>query len=253
MTVQPVDLTRGGARLEVVSISKRFGGLHVFNGISFTIAPGEVLGVIGPNGAGKTTLINVICGMFPPTAGNVRLDGKEMTGKPLHAVSRMGIVRSFQQTNTFRTATVRENISRAVRFSGGGERVWKTIAPLIDEFELGPQLDEQSDKLPYGLQKMLGLILACAVRPKVLLLDEPAAGLERRERLRVDAFVRHVRTELGCGVLIVEHDMDLVRRLCPKIMVLDSGRVLAEGAPVEVLARKDVIDAYLGAVDEEAA
>lgn len=253
MTVQPVDLTRGGARLEVVSISKRFGGLHVFNGISFTIAPGEVLGVIGPNGAGKTTLINVICGMLPPTAGNVRLDGREMTGKPLHAVSRMGIVRSFQQTNTFRTATVRENISRAVRFSGGGERVWKTIAPLIDEFELAPQLDEQSDKLPYGLQKMLGLILACAVRPKVLLLDEPAAGLERRERLRVDAFVRHVRTELGCGVLIVEHDMDLVRRLCPKIMVLDSGRVLAEGAPVEVLARKDVIDAYLGAVDEEAA
>jgi branched-chain amino acid transport system ATP-binding protein len=253
MTVQSVDRNRGGARLEVASISKRFGGLHVFNGINFAIAPGEVLGVIGPNGAGKTTLINVICGMLPPTAGNVRLDGKDMTGKPLHVISRMGIVRSFQQTNTFRTATVRENISRAVRFSGGGEQVWKTIAPLIDEFELGPQLDEQSDKLPYGLQKMLGLILACAVRPKVLLLDEPAAGLERRERLRVDAFVRHVRTELGCGVLIVEHDMDLVRRLCPTIMVLDSGRVLAEGAPAEVLTRKDVIDAYLGAVDEEAA
>jgi len=253
MTVQSVDLNRGGGRLEVTSISKRFGGLHVFNGISFAIAPGEVLGVIGPNGAGKTTLINVICGMLPPTGGHVRLDGKDMTGKPFHTVSRMGIVRSFQQTNTFRTATVRENISRAVRFSGGRERVWKTIAPLINEFELEPQLDEQSDKLPYGLQKMLGLILACAVRPKVLLLDEPAAGLERRERLRIDAFVQHVRTELGCGVLIVEHDMDLVRRLCPKIMVLDSGRVLAEGAPVEVLARKDVIDAYLGAADEEAA
>jgi len=243
----------GGALLEVASISKRFGGLHVFNDVSFAIPPGEVLGVIGPNGAGKTTLINVICGMLPPTSGNVRLDGKDMTGKPLHVTSRMGIVRSFQQTNTFRTATVRENISRAVRFSGGGEQVWKTIAPLIDQFELEPQLDEQSDKLPYGLQKMLGLILACAVRPKVLLLDEPAAGLERRERLRVDAFVSHARTELGCGVLIVEHDMDLVRRLCPKIMVLDSGRVLAEGPPAEVLARKDVIDAYLGAVDEEAA
>ena len=243
----------GGALLEVASISKRFGGLHVFNDVSFAIPPGEVLGVIGPNGAGKTTLINVICGMLPPTSGNVRLDGKDMTGKPLHVTSRMGIVRSFQQTNTFRMATVRENISRAVRFSGGGEQVWKTIAPLIDQFELEPQLDEQSDKLPYGLQKMLGLILACAVRPKVLLLDEPAAGLERRERLRVDAFVSHARTELGCGVLIVEHDMDLVRRLCPKIMVLDSGRVLAEGPPAEVLARKDVIDAYLGAVDEEAA
>ena len=252
MTAESIN-RGGGALLEVASISKRFGGLHVFNDVSFAIPPGEVLGVIGPNGAGKTTLINVICGMLPPTSGNVRLDGKDMTGKPLHVTSRMGIVRSFQQTNTFRMATVRENISRAVRFSGGGEQVSKTIAPLIDQFELEPQLDEQSDKLPYGLQKMLGLILACAVRPKVLLLDEPAAGLERRERLRVDAFVSHARTELGCGVLIVEHDMDLVRRLWPKIMVLDSGRVLAEGPPAEVLARKDVIDAYLGAVDEEAA
>jgi branched-chain amino acid transport system ATP-binding protein len=243
----------GGARLEVDSISKRFGGLHVFNNISFAITPGEVLGVIGPNGAGKTTLINVICGMLPPTAGGVRLGGKDVTGKPLHVISRMGIVRSFQQTNTFRAATVRENISRAVRFGGGGERSWKAIAPLAEEFELAPQFDEQSDKLPYGLQKMLGLILAYAVQPKVLLLDEPAAGLERRERLRVDSFIRHAREELGCGVLIVEHDMDLVRRLCPKIVVLDSGRVLAEGAPAEVLARKDVIDAYLGAIDEDAA
>jgi branched-chain amino acid transport system ATP-binding protein len=243
----------GGALLEVTSISKRFGGLHVFDGISFSIPPGEVLGVIGPNGAGKTTLINVICGMLQPTAGGVWLDGRDMTGKPLHVISRMGIVRSFQQTNTFRTATVRENISRALRFSGGGQDSWQAIAPLVEEFELAPQLDEQSDKLPYGLQKMLGLILAYAVRPKVLLLDEPAAGLERRERLRVDSFVRHAREELGCGVLIVEHDMDLVRRLCPKILVLDSGRVLAEGAPDEVLARMDVIDAYLGTIDEEAA
>ena len=140
-----------------------------------------------------------------------------------------------------------------MRFSGGSQGAWNAIAPLVDEFELAPQLDEQSDKLPYGLQKMLGLLLAYAVRPKVLLLDEPAAGLERRERLRVDALVRHARAELGCGILIVEHDMDLVRRLCPMILVLDSGRVLAEGAPAEVLARKDVIDAYLGTVDEEAA
>lgn len=252
MTAERTGRTDGGALLEVAAISKRFGGLHVFDNVSFAIPPGDVLGVIGPNGAGKTTLINVICGMLPPTTGQVRLDGKEMTGKPLHAVSRMGIIRSFQQTNTFRKASVRENISRAIRFSGSGPG-WERVAPLIEEFELEPQLDEQSDKLPYGLQKMLGLILACAARPKVLLLDEPAAGLERRERLRVDAFVRHVGTELDCGVLIVEHDMDLVRRLCPRILVLDSGRVLAEGAPAEVLARKDVIDAYLGTADEEAA
>ncbi len=245
-----VGIANSSMRLEVTDICKRFGGLHVFNDVSFSISPGEVLGVIGPNGAGKTTLINVICGMLPPTSGRVLLGGRDMTGKPLHAVSRAGIVRSFQQTNTFRTATVRENISRAVRFSNGGEHAWQAITPLIDEFELAAHLDEQSDKLPYGLQKMLGLVLACAVRPKVLLLDEPAAGLERRERLRIDAFVRHAVTELGCGVLIVEHDMDLVRRLCPKILVLDSGRVLAEGSPTEVLSRKDVIDAYLGTMDE---
>ena len=253
MTGRNVGGAGAGALLEVVAISKRFGGLHVFSDVNFSIPPGEVLGIIGPNGAGKTTLINVICGMLSPTAGDVLLDGKSMTGKPLHVVSRMGIVRSFQQTNTFRTATVRENISRAVRFGGGAHEAWNAIAPLADEFELAPQLDEQSDKLPYGLQKMLGLLLAYAVRPKVLLLDEPAAGLERRERLRVDALVRHARAELGCGILIVEHDMDLVRRLCPKILVLDSGRVLAEGAPAEVLSRKDVIDAYLGTADEEAA
>jgi branched-chain amino acid transport system ATP-binding protein len=240
-------------KLEVRNACKTFGSLIAVSDVSMRVENGELRAVIGPNGAGKTTLIKVICGMLPPTGGSVRLDGKDMTGKPLHAISRMGIVRSFQQTNTFRTATVRENISRAVRFSGGGQGAWNAIAPLVDEFELAPQLDEQSDKLPYGQQKMLGLLLAYAVRPKVLLLDEPAAGLERRERLRVDALVRHARAELGCGILIVEHDMDLVRRLCPMILVLDSGRVLAEGAPAEVLARKDVIDAYLGTVDEEAA
>src|SRR5262249_33655609 len=225
----------------------------VFDNVSFAIAPGEVLGVIGPNGAGKTTLINVICGMLAPSSGRVLLDGRDVTAKPLHVTSRMGIVRSFQQTNTFRAATAGENISRAVRFSGGGAEAWRAIATLVDEFELKGRLDEQSDKLPYGLQKMLGLILAYATRPRVLLLDEPAAGLERRERLRVDAYVNRARTELGCAVLIVEHDMDLMRRLCPKILVLDSGRVLAEGPPAEVLSRKDVIDAYLGTVDEEAA
>jgi branched-chain amino acid transport system ATP-binding protein len=249
---QPLNHT-APALLEVVSICKRFGGLHVFDNVSFAIAPGEILGVIGPNGAGKTTLINVICGMLAPSSGRVLLDGKDVTAKPLHVTSRMGIIRSFQQTNTFRAATARENISRAVHFSRGGDEACKAIAPLIDEFGLRDRLDEQSDKLPYGLQKMLGLILAYATRPRALLLDEPAAGLERRERLCVDAYVRRARTELNCAILIVEHDMDLMRRLCPKILVLDSGRVLAEGPPAEVLSRQDVVDAYLGTVDEEAA
>ena len=242
-----------GAELVVERASKRFGGLTVFDELSFTMVPGEILGVIGPNGAGKTTLINVICGKLPPTAGRILLGGKDVTGAPFHTLSRAGVVRSFQQTNTFRGATVRENISRAVRFSGGDHASWDPIARMIDEFELAPRLDELSDKLPYGLQKMLGLILAYATRPKVLLLDEPAAGLEGRERTKIDDFVRYAQGELGCSVLVVEHDMDLIRRLCPSIIVLDAGRMLASGPPAEVLSRKDVIDAYVGAIDEEAA
>ncbi|MBB4371078.1 ABC-type branched-subunit amino acid transport system ATPase component [Bradyrhizobium sp. cir1] len=241
-----------GAGLRVEGIRKSFGGLHVFSDVSFTVAPGEVLGIIGPNGAGKTTLINVACGMLRPSAGRVLLEDEDITGRPIHATSRRGVIRSFQQTNTFRNATVRENISRAVRFSRSESNAWKKISPLVEAFGLEPYLAVQSDKLPYGLQKMLGLILVCAASPKVLLLDEPAAGLERRERPRIDVFVDHVRREFGCAVVIVEHDMELVRRLCPRILVLDSGRVLAEGDPAEVLSRKDVIDAYLGAVDEEA-
>jgi ABC-type branched-subunit amino acid transport system ATPase component len=243
---------RSGSELRVEALSKRFGGLQVFEGVDFTLAPAEILGVIGPNGAGKTTLINVICGRLAPTSGRVYLDGKDVTGHAFHSRSRMGVVRSFQQTNVFKSATVRENLSRAIRFSDGAASRWDDLEDLLREFELAQRLDGQSDNLPYGLQKMLGLLLAYATLPRVLLLDEPAAGLERKERTRVDDFVHHARTALGCSVLVVEHDMDLIRRLCPRIIVLDAGKVLAEGPPEEVLSRRDVIDAYVGATEEEA-
>jgi len=242
-----------GGELRVEKVSKRFGGLQVFHNLTFTIAPGEILGVIGPNGAGKTTLINVICGKLAPSGGQILLDGKAVAGKPVHELSRRGLVRSFQQTNTFKSATVRENLSRAIRFSGSPASIWDRLNVLLKEFDLAPRLDEPSDKLPYGLQKMLGLLLTYTTRPKVLLLDEPAAGLERRERTVVDTFVKNVQADFGCSVLIVEHDMDLVRRLCPRILVLDAGRLLAEGTPEDVLSRRDVIDAYLGVSNEEEA
>ena len=239
-----------GQELRVEGLAKRFGGLRVFQDIHFSLPPGEILGVIGPNGAGKTTLINVISGRITPTAGKVFLGGRNITGQPSHALSRLGVGRSFQQTNTFRSASVRENISRALRFSRrSGAAVGLDL--LLRDFELTDRLDEQSDKLPYGLQKMLGMAMAYATGPQVLLLDEPAAGLDRGERSRVDSFVAHVREHGGCGVLIVEHDMDLIRRMCPRILVLDAGNVLADGPPAEVLARQDVIKAYLGAGDED--
>jgi ABC-type branched-subunit amino acid transport system ATPase component len=242
-----------GGELRVENISKRFGGLKVFNDLSFTIAPAEIMGVIGPNGAGKTTLINVICGKLTPSSGQILLDGKPVAGKPVHELSRRGLVRSFQQTNTFKSATVRENLSRAIRFSGSPASIWSRLDDMLQQFDLAPRLDEPSDKLPYGLQKMLGLLLTYSTRPKVLLLDEPAAGLERRERTLVDAFVKAAQADFGCSILIVEHDMDLIRRLCPRILVLDAGHLLAEGTPEDVLSRRDVIDAYMGISDDEEA
>ena len=237
------------SELRVEGLAKRFGGLRVFQDINFALPSGSLLGVIGPNGAGKTTLINVISGRQAPSAGRIVLDGRDITGQPAHAISRLGLARSFQQTNTFKSVSVRENIARAVRFGQRG--MPKGLESLLGEFGLSDRLDEQSDKLPYGLQKMLGLVMAFATGPRVLLLDEPAAGLERAERHHVDLFVQHVR-DAGASVLIVEHDMDLIRRMCPRILVLDAGVLLADGPPVEVLARPDVIAAYLGDTEEAA-
>ena len=236
--------------LRVESLAKRFGGLGVFQDISFTLESGGLLGVIGPNGAGKTTLINVIAGRQAPSAGRVFLGGRDISGQPAHVVSRLGLARSFQQTNTFKSVSVRENVVRAIRFGQRG--VPAGLEDLLQRFGLAQRLDEQSDKMPYGLQKMLGLVMAYATSPSILLLDEPAAGLERAERHHVDTFVEHARSAGRCSVLIVEHDMDLIRRLCPRILVLEAGTLLADGAPAEVLARPDVINAYLGAVEETA-
>lgn len=238
--------------LRVESLSKRFGGLKVFDDISLSLEPGGLLGVIGPNGAGKTTLINVICGMLAPSSGRVFAGARDITGKPFHVVSGLGVVRSFQQTNTFRSASVDDNLARAARFGAqrGGSDLG--LGALLQEFGLERHMRDASGDLPYGLQKMLGLLMALATRPRFLLLDEPAAGLERRERAHVDRFVQHARSVLGCGVLIVEHDMDLIRRLCPHILVLEAGRVLAAGTPADVLSRSDVIDAYIGVTEDEA-
>lgn len=236
--------------LKADCLKKNFGGLHVFDDISFELAPDSVMGVIGPNGAGKTTLINVICGMLSLSSGRVLLGNQDISSKPFHIISRLGVLRSFQQTNTFRKATVEENLHRARHFSMGREGPDVDVTSLIEEFDLTRHLHEQSDSMAYGKQKMLGLLMALAPKPKFLLLDEPAAGLERKERVQIDRFIAYARNTLGCGIMIVEHDMDLVRRLCPHILVLEAGRLLARGAPAEVLVRQDVIDAYMGS-DED--
>jgi branched-chain amino acid transport system ATP-binding protein len=236
-------------QLRVESLAKRFGGLRVFQDLTFTLEAGGLLGVIGPNGAGKTTLINVISGRQTASAGRVILDNKDITNQAAYAVSRLGLGRSFQQTNTFKSVTVAENISRAIRFGGRGKPTG--LDAMLETFALTPRLNELADKLPYGLQKMLGLVMAFAIEPKVLMLDEPAAGLESTERQHVDTYVTQVRAA-GTSVLIVEHDMDMIRRLCPRILVLDAGALIADGPPAEVLSRPDVIAAYLGDTEETA-
>jgi len=160
------------------------------------------------------------------------------------------VIRSFQQTNIFAKATVEENLHRALHFSKGREAAGIDLTPLIEEFDLARHLPEQADSMPYGKQKMLGLLMALTPKPRFVLMDEPAAGLERKERTQIDRFIAFAQRSLGCGIMIVEHDMDLVKRLCPRIVVLEAGRLLAEGAPADVLARREVIDAYMGS-DED--
>jgi branched-chain amino acid transport system ATP-binding protein len=234
------------------TISKQFGGNKVFANISVSLGRSEVLGVIGPNGAGKTTLINVLSGQIQPTSGRILLKGQNLTQVSLNKRAQLGVVRTFQQTKTFKSGSVAENLRRAEMFSGkSGQLDQPYVGALLERAGLLDRLDQLSDTLPYGMQKMLGLIMALATKPEILLLDEPAAGLEKKERFFIDAYIGAALRELGASVLLVEHDMELVKRLCPRICVLDGGRLIAEGTPDQVLSRRDVIDAYLGASDEE--
>jgi len=241
----------GGETLQVEQIAKSFGGLSVFQDISFEIKPGALLGVIGPNGAGKTTMINTISGRLQLTSGRVMLGNKRVDGQSVFDNAQRGLVRSFQQTANFSGYTVEDNLISALRFSGQDRIILKGLLPLLDRFGLLENWNRNAEILPYGLQKMLGLTMALATKPRMLLLDEPAAGLEKSERSNIDIYVQYARDEVGCGVMLVEHDMDLIKRLCPEVIVLDGGRLIAQGEPHEVLNRKDVIDAYLGGADEE--
>ena len=246
-----IGATTRSALLQVKGLTKRYGGIRVFDDVDLSIQAGEIFGVIGPNGAGKTTLINVLSGAVPPSAGTITLAGENVTSMPLHSMSRLGAIRSFQQTNTFHGKTVRENLVYAMQFSGHHKGGIKGVESLLDAFDLSARLGEPADKLPYGSQKLLGLLMAFVTQPRLLLLDEPAAGLEHHERDRIDRFVHAASSELGSAVLIVEHDIGLIRRLCSRIVMLDGGRILAEGTPDEVLSRPDVLSAYVGEPDEE--
>jgi branched-chain amino acid transport system ATP-binding protein len=239
--------------LVVDGVTKDFVGLRALDGVSLELNRGEILGLIGPNGSGKTTLINVISGLMPATAGRVTADGTVLTGMPAHKVARAGIARTFQAVRLFRGLTVRENIEVAALGMGVGRTEARRRADeLLEEFRLGPWSDVLAGTLPYGRERSLELARALATGASYLLLDEPAAGLNEQEGDALLGLLAGMPAARGCGILVIDHDMRLIMRLCRRLHVLASGRTIAEGTAEEIRRSPAVIEAYLGSEGAEA-
>ncbi len=242
--------------LEVRSLSKEFGGLRALDQISFTAEEGEILGIIVPNGAGKTTLFNLVSGVYPPSSGEMNFQGESILRLKPHQISRLGIGRTFQIVRPFQNLDVETNVLVAF-----GHRyypsLWKSSAPfrqsgvlrevqiLIERAGLQPYTKQLAKNLPLGFKKRLEIARALALSPRLLLLDEPSAGLRFEESTRLKELIRQVQDQ-GIGVLLIEHNMHVIMDLCKRIVVLDHGSKIAEGSPDEIRANSLVIQAYLG-------
>ena len=246
--------------LEVRNLTRSFGGLVAISDLSFSVGENEIRGLIGPNGAGKTTTFNVISGFYPPSAGSVLFRDEDISGMRTSAIAARGLVRTFQATTLFQELTVLENVlvgrhlhapTDPLRALLGADRRREAAAraqslELLDFFGLGDRADDSAMSLPHGLQRALGIAVAFAANPKLLLLDEPFTGMNPEETRQMMEIVRKVR-DRGVTLLLVEHDMQAVMGLCDRITVLDFGRLLTEGTPEEVRRHPKVIEAYLGA------
>ncbi len=233
--------------VEASGIAVHFEGVKAVDGVDLTLARGEILGLIGPNGAGKTTFINAITGFQRPTAGSVTIDGRDVTGWDASRIARRGLIRTFQSVRLFPRLTVLENVEAAAVGNGLRRRGARRHAySLLERFGIADRAYQDGNGLPHGQERALGIVRALAAQPRYLLLDEPAAGLNEVES---DALVRslaEVRDEFGCGLLVIEHDMRVIMRLCERIQVLDYGKTLAIGTPEEVRRNPAVLTAYLG-------
>lgn len=244
------------AMLEVSNLVKRFGGLVAVSDVTFSVEPGEIFGIIGPNGAGKTTLFNAIAGYFPPSSGSVRLEGGEIAGKASDVIARLGIARTFQAVHNFKEHSVRENLRRAevvarchnpMAFLRHRHRDSDVSIEAVAEFVgLGDLLDRTAGDMAYGQQKVLGVGMALMVAPRMVLMDEPAAGLNPSEKRTMGTLIRKLREERGISILLVEHDMPLVMGTCDRILVVNQGRPIALGTPETIKTDPKVIEAYLG-------
>ncbi|MBP0443654.1 ABC transporter ATP-binding protein [Roseomonas sp. SSH11] len=237
--------------LRVEGLRRAFGGLVAVDGLSFSIRPGEILGLLGPNGSGKTTALNLISGVLAPDAGRVVLEGREVAGLPAHRLSRLGIARTFQLVRVLPGLSLEENVVAGLAF--GRDPAWGTeararAAALLERVGLGGRAAQPASVLTYGDQKRLELARALALSPRLLLLDEWLAGLNPTELRGGIDLIASLRDE-GCTVLMVEHVMDAIRALADRCVVMNAGRSIAEGPPAEVLAERAVIQAYLGEDD----
>jgi ABC-type branched-subunit amino acid transport system ATPase component len=242
------------ALLDVQEVSVRFGGLQALNGVTLDVDAGHVTGLIGPNGAGKTTLFNIVTGLLAPNSGQVGLDGRDITRRKPHQRSRLGIGRTFQRLETFGSLTARENVLVAAEMRQGWSRDRsRSPAALTDEIldRVGLQdvAEERADRLPTGTARLIELGRALATQPRVLLLDEPSAGLNESETSTLGSLLQEVAGS-GLGVLLVEHDMQFVMGTCSRIHVLDFGRIISVGTPKDVQADDTVRSAYLGEAEE---
>lgn len=250
------------ALLRTESLGISFGGLRAVDGFELAIKKGEIVGLIGPNGAGKTTCFNMITGVYKPTTGAIHLDGARIDGTPAYAINRKGIARTFQNIRLFKQLTVLDNVRAALhgevdyglvhsvlrtkKFRTTEARLRAKATKLLEVFGLDDKLFEEAGSLPYGEQRKLEIVRAMATSPKLLLLDEPAAGMNPQETANLTGLIHRLRDEFGVTILLIEHDMSLVMKICERIYVLDYGKTIAQGVPAEIQANKQVIKAYLG-------
>jgi branched-chain amino acid transport system ATP-binding protein len=246
----PPAATEATSRIELLEahgLKVHFGGVHAVDGVDLALRKGEILGLIGPNGAGKTTLVNALSGFQKPTSGKVVLNGRDVTGMSPERLARRGLARTFQSVRLFPGLTVLEN----VEYGGVGVGMRRPAArrwarELLERLSLADKADLYATGLPHGLERRLGLVRALAAKPTFLLLDEPAAGLNEQESDELVASLTLIRDDFSCALVVIEHDMRLIMRLCERIQVLDYGKTISIGTPAEVRSDPAVLTAYLG-------